>query len=102
MGHYALETVAPLTSVIKDICDDLQDDSRPIMGALIRMVLFAGTLFTLTGTAHAGIPPLNATCGDGVQIHADEGGPLYINGKESPLTPLHENSYEARQGDITV
>jgi hypothetical protein len=32
------------------------------------------------GTAHAGIPLLNVSCTDKYEVHADEGGPVFING----------------------
>lgn len=44
----------------------------------------------------------NATCGNGVTVHADEGGPVYINGKLAKLTTIDRETYEARQGEVTV
>ena len=39
---------------------------------------------------------LNATCPGEVSVHADEGGPVYINGSEAKLDISNENYYEAR------
>ncbi len=46
-------------------------------------------------TAHAGIPQLNATCPGNLEVHADEGGPIYINGNESKLKKFNDNAFEA-------
>ena len=35
--------------------------------------------------APAGIPLLNAICPTGLDVHADQGGPVYVNGKEATL-----------------
>ena len=45
------------------------------------------TVFTLclAGTANAGIPLFNATCPGKIEVHADEGGPVYLNGKAAKI-----------------
>lgn len=52
--------------------------------------------------AHAKIPQLNATCGGGVSVHADRGGPVFINGKQAKLKTFNQNYYEARLGKVTI
>jgi len=42
------------------------------------------------------IPLLNAECPTGISVHADEGGPVYINGKEAALKRFNANYFEAR------
>ncbi len=59
-------------------------------------VLFAA------GTAHAGIPLLNVSCTDKYEVHADEGGPVFINGKKTRLKKINDNYYEATGSGITV
>jgi len=59
-------------------------------------VLFA------VGTAHAGIPLLNVSCTDKYEVHADEGGPVFINGKKTRLKKINDNYYEATGSGITV
>lgn len=44
----------------------------------------------------AGIPLLNATCPTGLDVHADEGGPVYVNGKEASLKRFNDNYFEAK------
>ena len=46
------------------------------------VILSAIGLLALAGSAHAGIPFVNATCPGNIEVHADEGGPIYVNGKE--------------------
>jgi hypothetical protein len=54
------------------------------------------------GAAKGGIPLLNATCPGGYEVHADKGGPIYINGKETKLKKFNDNAFEATGSDITL
>jgi hypothetical protein len=56
----------------------------------------------LSTPAVAGVPFFNATCPGKIEVHADEGGPIYINGRETKLKRFNENYYEARLGTVTV
>ncbi|MDW4496570.1 hypothetical protein R5H30_01145 [Sulfitobacter sp. D35] len=59
--------------------------------------------FAFLATAASGhVPSLNASCPTNIDVHADEGGPVYINGHESELKASNENYYEAIHGNITV
>jgi hypothetical protein len=66
-----------------------------------QVVLSVGAVLVSTG-AFAKIPLLNATCGQGVEVHADEGGPVYIDGKEAGLKVFNKNYCEARHGNVTI
>jgi len=46
--------------------------------------------------AHAALPLLNATCPGGLEVHADEGGPVYVGGREASLKRFSDGYYEAR------
>jgi len=62
-----------------------------------------GALVVLTaGTANAGIPLVNATCPGNIEVHADEGGPIYINGKEAKLKKFSETYFEAKGSNVTI
>ncbi|QHD01196.1 hypothetical protein PspS04_12865 [Pseudomonas sp. S04] len=62
-----------------------------------------GALVVLTaGTANAGIPLVNATCPGNIEVHADEGGPIYINGKEAKLKKFSEAYFEAKGSNVTI
>ncbi|MDX9668450.1 hypothetical protein QMK50_26220 [Pseudomonas sp. P5_152] len=62
-----------------------------------------GALVVLTaGTANAGIPLVNATCPGNIEVHADEGGPIYINGKEAKLKKFSEAYFEAKGSHVTI
>ena len=45
---------------------------------------------------------LNAKCPGNIDVHADEGGPVYINGKEARFNPSNENYYEASGNGVTI
>ncbi|WP_018183549.1 hypothetical protein [Kaistia granuli] len=70
-----------------------------------RNLLAAATLLgaiALAGQARANIPLVNATCPTNIDVHADEGGPIYINGKEAKLRKFNDNYYEAKGGGVTI
>lgn len=65
--------------------------------------LLVGALVVLAaGTANAGIPLVNATCPGNIEVHADEGGPIYINGKEAKLKKFSETYFEAKGSNVTI
>jgi hypothetical protein len=70
--------------------------------------VFVPAVITLSTLAFAsvaqakGIPLLNYSCGSGISVHADRGGPVYINGKEATLKKINDNYYEATGSGITV
>lgn len=68
----------------------------------MRKSLTALSLFLLAANADAGIPQMNVTCGDGIEVHADEGGPVYIDGKEAKLKKFNDNYYEAKLHHTTI
>lgn len=45
---------------------------------------------------------LNAKCPGRIEVHADTGGPVYINGKQAQFEPSNENYYEATGGGVTI
>ncbi len=68
---------------------------------------FAGTavlaaVFGLATQANASIPLVNATCPGKIEVHADEGGPVYINGKEGTLKKFNDNYFEIKGGGVTI
>lgn len=65
--------------------------------ALLGVVLLAAS-----GVASAGIPLLNATCPGNIEVHADQGGPIYINGKEGKLKKFNDNAFEARSEGVII
>ncbi|MGL5032730.1 MAG: hypothetical protein ACRC6M_02890 [Microcystaceae cyanobacterium] len=57
----------------------------------------------IAATANAkGIPLMNYTCGSDISVHADKGGPVYINAKQAKLKKVNANFYEATGSGITV
>lgn len=68
----------------------------------MKYLLMAGALLAVSGTAMADIPFLDATCPGKVQVHADQDGPITINGKEAKLKTLNDNAYEATDGNVVI
>ncbi|MFI8716787.1 hypothetical protein ACIGHF_02705 [Stenotrophomonas sp. NPDC077464] len=52
--------------------------------------------------AQAQLPQLNATCPGNIELHVDQGGPAFINGREAVLKASNENYYEARDAKLGV
>ena len=68
----------------------------------MKSLLLAAPLLLAAGLAHAAIPMLNATCPGKIEVHADEGGPIYINGKEAKLKKFNDNYFEAKGAGVTI
>jgi len=64
--------------------------------------LLLGVLLALSTAAQAGIPLVNATCPGSIEVHADKGGPIYINGKEGKLKKFSDSYFEAKGGGVTI
>jgi hypothetical protein len=61
---------------------------------LIPVVLVVSSLSAFS--AQAKLPLINATCPGKLDVHVDQGGPVYVNGKEAKLNAVNENYYEAK------
>lgn len=76
------------------------------MAGVTRFPLFAAMVFVpglvLAFPARAGIPLFNGTCPGGLDVHADEGGPVYVDGRETQLKRFNDNYYEARDAESGV
>ena len=68
----------------------------------MKKLLLTAFAVCLAGTANAGIPLFNATCPGKIEVHADEGGPVFFNGKKAKLKKSNDNYYEAKGAGITV
>jgi hypothetical protein len=68
----------------------------------MKFLLLVTPLLLATGLAHAGIPMFNATCPGKIEVHADQGGPIYINGKEGKFKKFNENYFEAKGAGVTI
>ena len=52
--------------------------------------------------AAGNIALLNATCPGDIAVHADEGGPVFINSREAKLGVFNDNYYEATDAESGV
>lgn len=68
---------------------------------MLRLPITAALLAT-AGAASAAIPMMNHTCPGNLEVHADQGGPVYINGKQTQLKRFSDNYYEARGAGVTL
>ncbi|WP_200844876.1 MULTISPECIES: hypothetical protein [unclassified Novosphingobium] len=50
----------------------------------------------------ASIAQLDATCPGGIEVHADEGGPVRLGGKQAKVNISNEQYYEASADGVTV
>ncbi|BBH46985.1 hypothetical protein [Pseudomonas sp. KU43P] len=64
--------------------------------------LLLALLLAAPAIAQAQIPLLNATCPGNIEVHADKGGPIYINGKEASLKKFNDNYFEAKGSGVTI
>ncbi len=55
-----------------------------------------------SATASAGIPQLNYSCPGDLSVHADQGGPVYINGSEADLKKFSDSYFEAKKSGTTI
>jgi hypothetical protein len=66
-------------------------------------IALATSQIVMTATASlAAIPQLNVTCPGKIHVHADKGGPVYINGKKASLKVFNKNYYEAKGSGVTI
>ena len=66
-------------------------------------IALAASQIAITATASlAAIPPFNYTCPGKIKVHADQGGPVYINGKKASLKVFNKNYYEAKGSGVTI
>jgi hypothetical protein len=68
----------------------------------MRILPAAAVLTMIAGTAHADIPFFTATCPGGIAVHAEEGGPVTVDGAEADVLSETKYGVEVRQGDVTV
>ena len=67
-----------------------------------RIFLIAAAAVAFSGKVQAGIPLFLALCGNEMEVHAFEGGPIYMNGEIGKFKKLNENHFEATDGRATV
>ena len=67
-----------------------------------KTLMITAAMVVAAGAAQARSPFFNATCPTDIAVHADEGGPIYINGHESEIHKSSGHYYEARHNRITI
>lgn len=67
-----------------------------------QLMCLALLAFAFSTTAHARLTSMNATCPGNLEVHVDDGGPVYINGKEAALKRFNDTYFEARDVALGV
>jgi hypothetical protein len=68
----------------------------------MKQVLFSACALLIAGAAQAAIPTMNYTCPTGIELHVDQGGYAYLNGKAAKLKVINENYFEVRGNGVSV
>ena len=68
----------------------------------MRPIVLAGMLIVPLGAAHAELPRLNAACPDGISVHVDAEGRVFVDDREAEVDSSHLDHYEATVDDLTV
>ncbi|PJI50588.1 MAG: hypothetical protein CTR55_04435 [Pseudomonas sp.] len=68
----------------------------------MKSLLIAVSLLIVVQPAVAAIPMLNYDCPNDIQIHTDEGGPVYINGQEAKVTQSTDSTVVAKGEGVTI
>ncbi|MCG8907840.1 hypothetical protein ACQCLI_08705 [Pseudomonas nitroreducens] len=68
----------------------------------MKSLLIATLSLIVVQPVFAAIPMLNYDCPMNIQVHSDEGGPVYINGQEARLKVVNDNYYEAKGSGVTI
>lgn len=68
----------------------------------MKSLLIAVPLLIVVQPAIAAIPMLNYDCPNDIQVHTDEGGPVYINGKQARIKQSNDKYIEAKGEGVTV
>jgi hypothetical protein len=70
--------------------------------ATAAVLLLSASALLAPSAARAAIPTLNATCPGKIEVHADAGGPIYINGSEGNLKKFSDSYFEAKDSKSGV
>ncbi len=73
------------------------------MKKLLTVVTLAASQIVISATASlAEIPEFHYSCPGKIEVHANKGGPVLINGKEAKLKAFNKNYYEAKGSGVTI
>ncbi len=68
----------------------------------MKKLSYAVMVFLMSEALNADIPSMNYKCFGNIDMHADEGGPVYINGKEAKLKKINDNYFDASGSGVVL
>ncbi|NQD80173.1 hypothetical protein HP436_08260 [Pseudomonas sp. CrR14] len=68
----------------------------------MKKIMISLAVLIFHSSAYAAIPKLSASCPGGIEVLADEGGPVYINGVKGALKQFSDNYFEIKEGDVVI
>ncbi|WP_267269876.1 hypothetical protein [Pseudomonas protegens] len=69
----------------------------------MRKILLLGTLMMFTGGAHAeAVPLFNVSCPGNLAVSADQGGPIYINGKVIKSRAVDDRHFQVKTPETNL
>ncbi|WMJ02234.1 hypothetical protein RBU55_11970 [Pseudomonas chlororaphis subsp. aurantiaca] len=69
----------------------------------MKKILLSCVLSLVASAAHAeGIPSFNVDCPGDIPVSADQGGPVFISGKQAQTKTVNERYFEATGAGVTV
>lgn len=68
----------------------------------MKTLLLSSCALLIAGAAQAAIPTMNYSCPTGIELHVQEGGYAYLNGKAAKLKVINQNYFEVKGNGVSV
>ncbi len=68
----------------------------------MKTLILTSCVFLIAGAAQAAIPTMNYSCPTGIELHVDQGGYAFLNGKKAQLKNFSENYFEVKANGVAV
>ncbi|WP_211227634.1 hypothetical protein [Chitinibacter tainanensis] len=68
----------------------------------MKTLLLASAAILCAGIAHAEIPTMNYSCPTGIELHVDQGGYAYLNGKKAKLKVTSKDYFTVSGNGVSV
>lgn len=68
----------------------------------MKTLLFSCVTLMAAASASAAIPAMNYTCPTGIELHVEEGGYAYLNGKKAKLKVIDDTAFTVSGNGVSV